>query len=144
MIQYLFYTNVQNSDLMFWTFLFLYTVRNFCIKLPLDVMQVFSVAYLKFKILSFWKKQTFIWILMHTCNYFNNVYSFLYNFIEHGEKRTVESTDVICWNRDSSFFCNIYRFFCWIHRLFVNSTDEPVKSTDMSVRIADFKKKRNS
>ena len=56
----------------------------------------------------------------------------------HGEKKTVESTDVICWNRDSSFFCNIYRFFCWIHGLFVNSTDEPVKSTEMSVRITDF------
>ena len=55
----------------------------------------------------------------------------------HGEKKTVESTDVICWNRDS-------RFFCWIHRLFVNSTDEPVKSTDMSVRIADLKKKEKS
>ena len=43
----------------------------------------------------------------------------------------------------ADFFCNIYSFFCWIHRLFVNSTDEPVKYTDMSVRIADFKKKRN-
>ena len=25
-------------------------------------------------------------------------------FYVHGEKKTVESTDVICWNRDSSIF----------------------------------------
>ena len=28
----------------------------------------------------------------------------LENLVTHGEKKTVESTDVICWNRDSSFF----------------------------------------
>ena len=48
----------------------------------------------------------------------------------HGEKKTVESTDVICWNRDSSFFwqylqiflldsqivCKLNRWTCKIYR----------------------------
>ena len=29
----------------------------------------------------------------------------------HGEKKTVESKDVICWNRDSSFFFAIFTDF---------------------------------
>ena len=55
--------------------------------------------------------------------------------IVHAEKKSVKSTDVICWNRDNRFFCNknnkkINKNKCWICRFFVNSTNESVECTE--------------